>query len=110
MVKRVVALPGQEIEIAAKQLYLDGQRVDEPWAGFRDSATFSVDAVPEVAARRDNLAPMILPPGYVFLLGDNRDESYDSRFFGPVAKESVTGEALYVYWSSDLKRVGHTVR
>ena len=107
MVKRIAALPGQEIEIVDKQLFVDGQRAVDDKAVFRDHA---VRGAGSGLAARDNFGPYRVPADSIFVLGDNRDQSYDSRFFGPVRLEAITGEVLYVYWSSDLKRIGRNVR
>ena len=105
VVKRVVAVAGDRVEIRDKQLLVNGERVDEPWAVHRDSMTGRAGPRRE----RDNLAPMVVPPGCFFALGDNRDESFDSRFFGPVPLANLEGKVLFVYWSEDRGRIGRSL-
>ena len=105
-IKRVVALPGDTVEIRDKVLYLDGRQVPERWVVHVDPSLASAAAGPAMAAR-DQMAPLMVPPGHVFVLGDNRDNSYDSRFFGPVAVASLKAKPLYVYWSPIGGRTGH---
>jgi signal peptidase I len=95
MVKRCVGIPGDTIEIVDKDLYINGQWVeDSSYTEHLDPAT-----VPEAFRRRDNFGPYTVPADHYFCLGDNRDHSYDSRFWGPVPAHYVKGRALLVYWS-----------
>jgi signal peptidase I len=59
---------------------------------------------------RDNFGPLKIPAGHCFVLGDNRDNSYDSRFWGALPLSNVKGQALYVYWAKDKKRIGLTLK
>jgi signal peptidase I len=94
-IKRIIALPGQTIEIIDKVVYVDDQL-----ARIFPSAK-SVD--PKILAAqlssRDNFGPVQVPPNEYFVLGDHRDISRDSRFWGFVPKEDIEGKALFVYWS-----------
>jgi signal peptidase I len=99
-VKRVVALPGETVAIRNKRVFIDGRLLEEPYAFWSDDRVWPNDpGVPEERRRRDQLAPRRVPDGSCFVLGDNRDDSHDSRFFGPVPFSDVTGRALFVYWS-----------
>jgi signal peptidase I len=98
-IKRAVAVGGETVEIREKRLRVDGAEAAEPYVVHRDPALLSGSAVPASLRGRDELAPRRLPAGTFFALGDNRDESRDSRFFGPVSRERVRGRALLVYWS-----------
>ena len=102
LIKRVVALAGDTIAIAAKKLVRNGSPVAEPWARFTDSRIWPDDSSTPPSRRvRDHLAHLVVPPGNVFCLGDNRDESQDSRVFGPVHRSTIRGRAMLVYWSFD---------
>jgi signal peptidase I len=92
-IKRVVGVAGDTIEVRDKRLYVNGEAVLDPYAHFaeeEDSRTM---------APRDNFGPFQVPAGYIFAMGDNRDRSYDSRFWGPVALDKVKGKAFLIYWS-----------
>jgi signal peptidase I len=100
ILKRVVALPGETIEIHDRRVFVDGQILREPYAFHADDHVWPDDpAIPEEHRRRDQLAPQTVPPGAYFVLGDNRDDSSDSRTWGPVPASHVVGRALLVYWS-----------
>jgi signal peptidase I len=89
--KRVVAVAGESVEMRDRQLYVDGEAVQEPFAVYRPGGT----------ALSNRFGPLTVPPGQVFLMGDNRDESYDSRSWGPIPTERITGLVRAVYWSWD---------
>ena len=101
MVKRCVALPGDEIQVIDKVLYVNGRRVDDStYTWHRDDRTFpDRDSIPDQARLRDNFGPYTVPAGHYFCLGDNRDQSYDSRFWGPVPAHYIKGRAFMIYWS-----------
>jgi signal peptidase I len=96
-VKRCVAVAGQTVEIRDRDLFVDGAPVNEPWAIHVDPNVHPADP----ADPRDHLQPTVVPPGHVFVLGDNRDNSNDSRFWGPLALSDVKGRALRIYWPPD---------
>jgi signal peptidase I len=99
-IKRVIGLPGETVAIADKRVQVDGHELIEPYAFHADDRTWPDDAsIPEERRRRDQLAPLRVPQNSYFLLGDNRDDSSDSRFWGPVPSGHVLGRALLVYWS-----------
>jgi len=102
LIKRIVATGGDVISIEAKKLFRNGNPVDEPRTQFTDPE-ISLDDPSEPPSRRvrDHLAPLTLPPDHLFCLGDNRDESLDSRVFGSVPRSTIRGRALLVYWSFD---------
>lgn len=92
-IKRSVAVAGDLLEIRDKVLFIDGIRVEEPYAALFDTGS--------LINRRDNFGPYIVPADKVFTLGDNRDNSNDSRFWGPVDIEDVKGKVRVIYWSWD---------
>jgi signal peptidase I len=101
LVKRLVALPGDTVQAIDKQLYVNNQRVeDAAYVVHKDPHTFSDRSGVDLERRqRDNFGPLTVPDGYYFCLGDNRDQSYDSRYWGPVPRRYLKGRAFLVYWS-----------
>lgn len=106
LVSRVVALAGDVIEIRDKQLIVNDTPVLEPWVVHLDPRVAGTDDHVSTLRQRDQLPPTTVPAGHLFVMSDNRDLSYDSRFFGPVPTELVRGRPLYLYWSPDRSRIG----
>jgi len=92
LIKRVVAVGGDTVEIRNKKLYINGEPVADQHASFLDSRHQSVPT-------RDNFGPVTVPQGKIFCLGDNRDHSHDSRFWGFADVKDVKGKATFIYWS-----------
>ncbi len=101
MVKRCVGLPGDVIEIADKDLFVNGNWIDDAsYTWHRDARLYpNRSDLPEALRRRDTFGPFTVQPGHYFCMGDNRDQSYDSRFWGPVPAAFIKGRALIIYWS-----------
>ena len=95
-IKRCVAVAGQTIEIKDKVLYVDGVPRDEPFTHHDDPRV-----LPRELSARDNYGPYVVPAGNVFMMGDNRDNSLDSRFWGPLPLANIKGKAIFLYWSWD---------
>jgi signal peptidase I len=95
--KRVIGLPGETVEIRAKRVFINGQSLDEPYARFIEPPEGGEDA----AGLGDNWGPQAVPVNAYFVLGDNRDNSRDSRFWGFVPQADLLGCARVVYWSQD---------
>ncbi len=103
-IKRCIGLPGDTVELRDKALFVNGRAVrDEAYVYHSDARTFPrLPLLSESLWRRDNFGPYLVPADQYFFLGDNRDNSNDSRFWGPVGQTAIKGRALLVYWSSDL--------
>lgn len=95
-IKRVVAVAGEVVEIHNKRLLINGKARDGVYAYFADGADHVVATPP-----RDNYGPAVVPPHKLFVLGDNRDQSIDSRYWGVVDLDDVKGRAEILYWSWD---------
>lgn len=95
-VKRCMGLPGDRIRMEQKRLFVNGVPLEEPYAHHID---------PRIDPRRDNFpasgVDLVVPRGRYFMLGDNRDNSEDSRFWGFVPRENIMGKPLLIYWSFD---------
>jgi signal peptidase I len=113
-VKRVLGLPGDRLRLVDKQLIRNGQCLDEPYTqhidsgidAYRDNFPSSIQAFAtprgaDMLAHHVTDGEVIVPPGMLFALGDNRDNSLDSRYWGFVPRENVVGEPVLVYWSYD---------
>jgi signal peptidase I len=94
-IKRVVGIGGDTIEIINKQVYVNGSLVEgKPYAVHKDDIVY-----PGMRTPRDNLMKITVPENKLFVMGDNRDNSHDSRFWGFVDLKAVRGKALIIYWS-----------
>jgi signal peptidase I len=91
-VKRVIGLPGDRIQMVNKKVIRNGRVMVEPYTQHVDARTDN---------ERDNFPELIVPPGNLFVLGDNRDNSLDSRYWGFVPHANIVGTPLLVYWSYD---------
>lgn len=94
-IKRIAALPGQTVQIIDKQVYINNR----PWVDPLTVKHMDKQVFPAALSNRDNFGPFQIPQDQYFVLGDNRDDSQDSRVWGFVEKEHLVGKALFVYWS-----------
>lgn len=97
-VKRCIAVEGQKVEIIDKAIYVDGQKIDNPPESKFIDEHIIKRKLPDQNTR-DNWGPFIVPKDCVFMMGDNRDNSYDSRFWGPVQKDLIIGRPEIIHWS-----------
>jgi signal peptidase I len=99
-VKRVIGLPGESVAVRGKTVYVNGNKLVEPYKIHVDSTVYSPDPwTPEELKVRDNYGPVTVPPDSYFVMGDNRDNSNDSRYWGFVTRDEIIGKPLFVYWS-----------
>jgi signal peptidase I len=125
-VKRISAISKDTVLIKDKILFINGIKQDEPYVIHEDSQTIGKTSAfglqgteyqrqweqagfANMFSVRDNFGPVVIPEGYYFMLGDNRDYSLDSRFIGPVSKELVKGTARYIYFSKQMSRIGKDI-
>jgi len=106
-IKRVVALSGEKVRIENKRVFIDGEPLDEPFAHF-ETAPRPPGTHVSFNSRRDDMPEMVIPRDHYFVMGDNRDNSHDSRFWGPLPKELIKGRALVIYWSFDVPKEAYT--
>ncbi len=113
-VKRLMGMPGDRLKVVDKVLYLNGHALTEPYVQhkfpgiepYRDNFPAEpygpvVDRAREMLAHNVVNGEVVVPPGYYFAMGDNRDNSLDSRYWGFVPRENIIGKPLFIYWSYD---------
>jgi len=100
-IKRVVGVDGDVVKITDKKVYVNDILQEEEYAVHKDSDTFSGNISP-----RDNFGPVKVPRGALFVMGDNRDNSHDGRFWGFVDLKAVKGKAFMIYWSWNREEFG----
>ena len=85
LIKRVVGVAGDEIQVQSGVLYVNGEEQEEPYLNYADQP-------------RGSYGPTVVPEGHIFVMGDNRNNSADSRVFGPLPLENLKGEAFMRFW------------
>lgn len=94
-IKRVKGVAGDTIEVRDKVVYINGRKIEDPHAHYDEDGRIIPGSL------RDNFGPFTVPDGQVFVMGDNRDHSHDSRFWGTVPIDDILGKAFILYWSWD---------
>jgi signal peptidase I len=104
-IKRVIGLPGEKVELRQKKVYIDGRALDESYVHFLQPGGI-VSELHEVTSYdvRERYGPETVPPNKYFVMGDNRDNSQDSRYWGFLPGEYIKGKALIIYWSYEADR------
>ncbi|MCD6423622.1 MAG: signal peptidase I [Elusimicrobia bacterium] len=92
-VKRCIGLPGETVEIKNKKVYINGKPLKEPYVVFKEG-----NILPRELSPRDNWGPVKIPENNFFVMGDNRDRSQDSRFWGFLERHYLRGKAFFIYW------------
>ena len=98
-IKRVIAVAGDTVEVREKKVYINGKPFDDKYGVFTDRKI-----LPASASKRDNFGPKTVPENHIFVMGDNRDNSFDGRFWGFVDLKAVRGKAFILYWSWDVQK------
>lgn len=108
-IKRAIGLSGDTIEIQHRVIYVNGKQIEDPHSVFKNGVGMGFD-------KMDNFGPYTVPQGSIFVMGDNRDRSFDSRYWGSVPLYDVKGKAFIIYWSWDhdehwirFKRIGQWI-
>jgi signal peptidase I len=105
-IKRVIGLPGETVELREKKVYINGTPLNEPYVHFLVPPRTGGTEFNEVTSYdvRERYGPVTVPPNQYFVMGDNRDNSQDSRYWGFLPRELVKGKALVIYWSYEAGR------
>lgn len=105
LIKRCIAVGGQVVEMRKEKVFVDGEQVDEPYAmntrGYIPSPGGRVASRDPRTRPFDDFEPFKVPEGYIFVLGDNRDNSNDSRYLGPIPLKNIVAKARIIYFSWD---------
>ncbi|HLE60130.1 MAG TPA: signal peptidase I [Thermoanaerobaculaceae bacterium] len=110
-IKRAIALGKDTVEVRAKELSVTGKAEVNRYVVHKDPQVIpDTPALPASIRNRDYFGPFVVPEEFVFCMGDNRDNSYDSRFWGPVPRSYFKGRALFIYWSYEAQPNSHEWR
>ena len=104
-IKRAIGLPGETLEIKKDEVFINGEVLEEPYAYFEPNERKLRESRGLTTEPSSRYGPVKIPPGKLFVMGDNRYNSADSRYWGFVESETVKGKAWLIYWSNDLNRL-----
>ena len=111
LVKRAVAKGGDVVQVKDKQLYVDGKPEERASIQHIDPDTYpDHPGIPDMARRRDQFGPFTVPPNSFFGMGDNRDNSLDSRYWGAIPRANIFGRPVILYWSYEAEPNSHIWR
>ena len=99
-IKRVIAIEDEKVELINNKIYINDKLLDDPWGHFEAGGLIKGPPI------LDTFRPVVVPKDSLFVLGDNRNNSEDSRSWGFLAIKKVKGKALYLYWAKDKSRIG----
>jgi signal peptidase I len=102
-IKRIIGLPGETVELRNKKVYINGQPIDEPYVHFLSPPSSDYQEVTSYDVR-ERYGPVTVPPNQYFVMGDNRDNSQDSRYWGFLPRGYIKGRAALIYWSYESGR------
>jgi signal peptidase I len=103
-IKRVIGLEGEKVEIVQNKIYINDKLLNDPWGYYQESG------VTKYFQGLENFGPVAVPKESLFVLGDNRNNSQDSRFWGYVNIKKLKGKALYIYWAKNKSRIGIEIK
>lgn len=99
-IKRVIGLEGEKVKMIRNKIYINGKLLDDPWGYYEKSE------LTKPFEKANYFGPAVVPENSLFVLGDNRYNSLDSRFWGYVNIKKLKGKALYIYWAKNKSRIG----
>ena len=107
-IKRVIGLPGETLEVRQKKVYINGQPLEEPYVHYMAASGLPAEFREVTSGQvKDNYGPVTVPPNEYFMMGDNRDNSLDSRWWGFLKRDYIKGKALFIYWSYESGQQGY---
>jgi signal peptidase I len=107
-IKRVIGLPGETVQVKAKKVFINDQPLDEPYVHYEQPPLELADRNEVTSSDvREAYGPVTVPKDHYFVMGDNRDNSQDSRYWGFLPRDYIKGRALMVYWSYEAERADY---
>ncbi len=103
----MIGLPGDTLEVRARKVFINGQPLEEPYVHFLTPSSESSEVTSKDV--REHYRAVKVPPDQYFMMGDNRDNSQDSRYWGFLPRDYVKGKALMIYWSYEGEGLGSVV-